>query len=261
MNKIVQYNYKSIIQSKPKPSRTNIPKKRALLVGINYENTKYRLKGCINDVNNISNILTQKGYTCVKITDQTSMKPTKANILLLLQQLLTTSVSGDTCFFHYSGHGTSTMDRNKDELDGRDEMICPLDMNFILDDELNSLIRKYLPAGVTLFALFDSCFSGTVLDLKYNYLPHVMNSRVKETNSNVIMISGCSDSQLSADAWINNNWQGAMTNSFINSLPSSTSLVSLLQKMRTYLFKNKYTQIPQMSTGRLVNINLPNLYV
>jgi hypothetical protein len=251
MNKLHQ-NFKAII-SPPKPKKT------ALLIGINYTNTTSQLGGCINDIQNISKLLKNKGYTCSLMTEFTPIKATKNNILKAFTQLLTNSKSGDSLFFHYSGHGTNTVDRNKDELDGRDEMICPCDFNMISDDELNKIIQTNLKPNVTLFALFDSCFSGTVLDLKYNYSPNVMNPRVAETKSNVIMISGCRDNQTSADTVINNQWCGAMTNAFLTCV-NAPSLNILVNNMRNYLKKNNYSQIPQLSSGQFLNINQHRLY-
>ena len=245
---ITNYNFKTLI----KPV---VPKKRALLVGINYLRTQYQLNGCINDVVNVSNFLKTKGYTSTIITDTTPIRATKNNILNLLKQLFITSKPGDTCFFHYSGHGTNTVDRNGDEADRRDEQIVPCDFNLILDDELKALIQNFLPDNVTLFALFDSCFSGTVLDLKYNYFPTFLNSKDSETKSNVIMISGCTDKQTSADALINKKWAGAMTTSFLQSVKGASSISVLLHRMQKYLATNKFTQIPQLSTGKMLNIN------
>ena len=108
------------------------------------------------------------------LTDDTNKKPNKQNIIYTLTNLLVNSISGDSLFFLFSGHGTCTSDLNRDELDGQDELIVPIDArnirSCILDDELNLIIKNNLKPGVKLFALFDSCFSGTILDLKYNYL-------------------------------------------------------------------------------------------
>ena len=260
--RVVHQNYKAMIQpTLPKPvSKPPVPKsKRALLVGSNYPNTSSSLQGCLNDVLNVASVLTAKGYACALVTDFTALKPTRTNILMSLQSLLTLSTSGDTCFFLFSGHGTNTRDRNGDEMDGKDEMICPCDFNMISDDELNALIKKYLKQGVTLIALFDSCFSGSVLDLKYSYFPVAINSRVKDTTSTVVMISGCRDNQTSADANINNKWQGAMTASFLNSISTSPTIATLLNNMRLYLAANKYTQVPQLSSGKPLNANI--LYI
>ena len=56
------------------------------------------------------------------------------------------------------------------ESDGYDETILPTDFKQagqIRDTELNQVLVRPLPQGVTLHALFDSCHSGTALDLPY----------------------------------------------------------------------------------------------
>lgn len=247
--------------------------KNALLIGINYRGTSNELYGCINDTNNVKNLLDQFGYNkYVFLTDDTNKKPTKKNILEALTNLLVNSVSGDTLFFLYSGHGTCTTDVNKDELDGQDELIVPIDAynisTCILDDELNNIIRKELKQGVNLFALFDSCFSGTVLDLKYNYLDNtnnlntVINPNVPETSGQVIMISGCMDNQTSADAYVSYNGKnmgaGAMTFSFLKTIQQlgvNITIKTLIESMRGLLKDNGYEQIPQLSSGKEINID------
>jgi hypothetical protein len=78
--------------------------------------------------------------------------------------------AGDCLFFHFSGHGSQQDDRTGLEEDGYNETIVPLDYQtngMITDDELFDLIAKPLPEGVHLTTIFDSCHSGTVLDLPY----------------------------------------------------------------------------------------------
>ena len=59
--------------------------KKALLIGINYVGTENELNGCINDVKNMKTMLIDKlGYKSQNITmltDETTKKPTKSNIL------------------------------------------------------------------------------------------------------------------------------------------------------------------------------------
>jgi hypothetical protein len=251
---------------------TNNVKKNALLIGINYRGTSSELSGCINDTKNVSALLEQRfGYKSVFLTDDTMKKPTKQNIINELTNLLVQSVSGDSLFFLYSGHGTCTTDLNGDETDKQDELIVPIDAtnirSCILDDELNQIIRNGLKAGVKLFALFDSCFSGTVLDLRYNYLDNsnqlstTIHLNVPETYGQVIMISGCMDSQTSADTYVNyggkNMASGAMTFAFlktIEQLGTNIALKTLVETMRTFLKDNHYDQIPQLSCGQATNI-------
>jgi hypothetical protein len=244
------------------------PKKNALLVGINYKGSPNELYGCINDTNNIKTLLQDrfafKNY--LFLTDDTNKKPTKQNIITELTNLLVNAVSGDTLFFLYSGHGTCTTDLNGDELDSQDELIVPIDatsiQSCILDDELNKIIQTNIKNGVKLFLLFDSCFSGTVLDLKYNYLDYFNNPNVLETLGQVIMISGCMDNQTSADAYVNYNGKntssGAMTFAFlktIQELGTNISLKTLIESMRSLLKNNGYDQVPQLSSGKAIDIN------
>jgi hypothetical protein len=251
---------------------TSLPQRKtsdkfALLIGINYKNTHKELYGCINDTKNIQNILqTKYGFkNFVFLTDDTNNKPTKQNIIYALTKLLVNSISGDSLFFLYSGHGTCTADLNNDELDRQDELIVPINAtnikSCILDDELNQIIKNNLKPGVKLFALFDSCFSGTILDLKYNFdnLDNItVNPNIVDTLGQVFMISGCTDKQTSDDAFINNQNTGAMTFSFIQTIEqygTSITLKQLVENMRKLLTDNGFQQIPQLSSGKSVDIN------
>jgi hypothetical protein len=240
--------------------------KNALVVGINYIGTQNQLEGCINDANSISSLLTSEGFQNIKLlTDNTSVKPTKNNIINEFTNLLANANSGDVIFFFYSGHGSYTQDQNNEEFTGYDQMIVPCDLNCIVDDDLKKIINKNLKNNVTLIAMFDSCFSESVLDLKYQYLDSLNNNNFTENNNqtdttgNVIMISGCSDIQTSADAIINGKNQGALTWAFLETFKSQNNLTwkQLLEGMRGSLKNKNFTQIPQLSCGKFININTP----
>ena len=247
--------------------------KKALCIGINYIGSPYELNGCINDVNNIkSKLMSNYGFNetdILIVTDDpttSKIKPTKTNMLNEIKNLLVNAKSDDLLFLSFSGHGSQTTDLNRDEKDGLDEMILSADLQSITDDSLNSLIRTSIPASstnVSLLVLFDSCHSGTMLDLKYQYLDTLNNNNVtlneknEDTICNVVMISGCLDSQTSMDAYINKKSQGAMTWSFLESLNTKPTITwkELIQSMRTLLSESKYEQIPQLSSGKLLNLD------
>ena len=239
-------------------------KKNALLIGCNYIGTEYELGGCINDVENIQNKLkSQYGFNNILImSDNTSKKPTKVNILDEIKTLLTNSNRGDILFLSFSGHGTTMKDTSGDEKDGLDEMFVPLDFNCISDDEIKTFINNNLKKDVTLFALFDCCHSGTILDLRYqyfdseNYDNSTENKKERETNGNIIMISGCRDNQTSADAYINLKYQGAMTWAFLDTVNKNPNLSwkDLITTMRSSLKTSKYEQIPQLSSGKKLDL-------
>jgi hypothetical protein len=238
--------------------------KKALLIGINYLNTEYELSGCIDDTVRMKEYLQTKGFVSFNImTDLTSKKPTKINILDEFKLFLSNASNGDILFFYFSGHGSYTNDNNNDEMDKKDEMIISKDLQGVIDDELKTILKNNLKKNVTIVGLFDSCHSGTILDLKYNYLDsnnydkYSENNKVSECDGNVIMISGCRDSQTSSEALINNKAQGVLTWSFIKAmeeLPNS-SWREILKYMRTLLKSNKYSQIPQLSTDSFYDID------
>ena len=240
--------------------------KKALLIGINYTGTSNELNGCINDTKSIADRITQNGFNNVTIlTDLTAKRATKANILAEIKNLLVNSQAGDLLFLLYSGHGTYQQDKNNDETTGFDQCIVPCDFNVIVDDELKSIIQANLKPNVTFFAMFDSCFSGSVLDLKYQYLDslnydkYTENDKELETPGDVFMISGCTDYQTSADAVINNNANGAMTWSLLEALKQqpSCSWRELVKKMRDLLKTSSFSQIPQFSSGTFEDIDSP----
>jgi hypothetical protein len=99
-----------------------------------------------------------------------------------------------------------------------------------------------------------------MLDLKYNYridnlLTYTAHDNFKDTECDVIMISGCEDHDFSSDAYIKYEYQWAMTASFLNLFEDDLSYYDLIVKMRNWLKYNKFTQIPQLSSGKYINVN------
>ena len=267
----------SKLKSIAKPKPINI--KKGLLIGLNYVGTASELSGCINDTDNLKNLLTSKNYfkdnelILMRDGDQGDLHPTKANIMKQLANLVTFANNNKNnnvlLFVAYSGHGSYVADKNGDEADRRDEVICPLDFQtagFIVDDNIRKLFIDKLPANVKLVMLFDSCFSGTVCDLKYAYKVDTNNTvsaamKLSQTKCSVVMISGCRDTQTSADAYEVDpttnayEYQGAMSASFIANYNNNITYNQLITNMRTWLKLHQYTQVPQLTTGKLVNID------
>ncbi|KDR73066.1 hypothetical protein GALMADRAFT_252495 [Galerina marginata CBS 339.88] len=164
-------------------------KKKALCVGINYFGQQGELRGCINDVKNIQGFLiSEYGYKredMVILTDDATnprMQPTRENIIQAMQWLVRGAQPNDSLFFHYSGHGGQTKDLDGDEGDGFDEVIYPVDYeanSHIVDDLMHDLLVKPLPPGCRMTAIFDSCHSGSAMDLPYIYSTE---GKVKEPN-------------------------------------------------------------------------------
>lgn len=262
--------------------------KKALLVGINDYKGISDLRGCINDVTNMRNILkTYLGFSNRDIRVLVDSRASKTNIIHRLKYMVAKAKAGDFLVFHFSGHGSQVRDRNNDELEDRlDELICPYDMNwdgtYITDDTLNSIFSK-LPKGVLLEVFLDSCHSGTGLrdasglgrpeslgpenPTLPRYLPPPIDIECRlegeedeltltrsftgadRSTVHHILWSGCKDNQTSADAYINNSYNGAFTYFFCKHMRSSGGRVSrkeLLKRVRQSLYNGGYSQIPQL---------------
>lgn len=247
--------------------RQQIKKRKALLIGINYYETQYKLSGCITDVESLNNKFCSS-YDIKMITDLTNKKPTRSVILSEFTALLESANSGDTVLFTFSGHGSHTTDLNREEIDGQDEMIISSDLQYIIDDDFKTIIHQKLKTGATLIALFDSCHSGTILDLKYSYPSYTTSVSTSlntiDTNGNVILISGCLDNQTSAEADIvEGKVSGAMTWSLLETLkryPTGLTWNTLLINMQKMLKSYGFNQIPQLSSGRPLNTSSPILF-
>ncbi|KAI0697939.1 caspase domain-containing protein [Cerioporus squamosus] len=254
-------------------------RRRALCIGINYKGQPNELYGCINDARNVVKFLRRHGYKSediVLLTDDATdprSRPTRANILDAMHWLVKGAQPHDSLFFHYSGHGGQVKDRDGDERDGYDEIIFPLDhkrTGYIVDDLMHTIMVKKLPVGCRLTALFDSCHSGSVLDLPYLYSSNgrVKGSQVtakwldyKSTTADVISWSGCKDSQTSADTWEAGTATGAMSFAFMSSLQQNPNATyqELLRAIRVIL-KKKYSQKPQLTSSHHIDTNLKFIF-
>jgi hypothetical protein len=252
--------------------------KLALLIGINYIGQNSELNGCINDIMNIKQILMSKmGFkkrNIIVLSDRSAIKPTTKNILRYLRLLTYRSNQGfGELFLHYSGHGSYVQDYSGDEWDGRDEVIVPVDYKtagVISDDMIFAILRR-INKKTKLTCIMDCCHSGTILDLPFQMVYYKRRNRWARVNrnvcgANICMISGCRDYQTSADAKIKEKrteiWQGAMTWSLLQTLKKTNYKISinhLINSMRVLLKKSRYTQIPQMTSTKLININSPFL--
>ncbi|XP_061365474.1 metacaspase-1-like [Gastrolobium bilobum] len=250
------------LRAPPPPPPSAYGNKRAVLFGITYGNRVNKIKGSVNDVQCMKYFLIEKlGFSSDSIrmlTDDPVEKnplriPTKHNMRMAMRWLVEGCQRGDSLVFHFSGHGSREADLNMDELDGYDEAICPVDYEHegkILDDEINATIIRPLPHGAKLHALFDTCFSGTVLDLPfmcrmnrkgyYGWEDH-RNPRAgyKGTGGGLaVCISACDDDGNAADtsAFSGMESAGALTYSFIQAMQDEPKLITygrLLSAMRS----------------------------
>ena len=146
-------------------------KKRALLYGINnyYHEDVPDLRGCVNDVKNISKLLKESfGFPASAIRGRTDKEVVLKTIVDDWKWLVRDAQPGDQLVFHFSGHGSQVANEQDDDIesDGLDEILCLYDMDFndpetyLLDDTIGEWIDKLKP-GVKLTFLLDCCHSGT----------------------------------------------------------------------------------------------------
>lgn len=239
--------------------------KSALLFGLLYHDTANELKGCQNDIKNVQQYLKTIGYEKFTILmDDKDDKlyesptcPTRNNILKALREAIEAQQENDELFIQYSGHGSYTKDKNGDEVDRRDESICPVDGEHIIDDELFEIISKINPKAKC-FVLFDSCHSGSAIDLPFRYF--CGNRSVRENNhtgnANIIFISGCKDKQTSSDTVEDDQNTGAMTWALLKILNRYKGVSQknrtitwrdLIVDMRILLKTYQYKQVPQLN--------------
>jgi len=243
--------------------------RRALLIGINYIGTSDKLLGCINDVIIMKEVLKDKfnieDKNILTLTDNTTYKPNKENILNAFDWLLSEENSkafdgkkkykiSDNpllLFFQYSGHGSSTRDKNDDEEDGSDETLVPLDYKkkgMIVDDVIRSSFINKINSKSYLYSLLDCCQSGTNMDLKYvisyknDSTDLNVNKKVESTNSHIILFSGCKDSQSSLDSNQDGNPCGLATYCFLKCLKENNYKISInnLYDKYYHLVTNEY---------------------
>ncbi|MEX0286130.1 MAG: caspase family protein [Paracoccaceae bacterium] len=157
----------------------------ALLIGAStYDNLdeRYWLKGPSNDVDLIRTYLTETSPVPFSTDNvfvladglEGSEKPTLAAIREEFARLAEVAGEGDFVYLHFSGHGTQAPALNPEtELDGLDELFLPVDIgpwndtvgaveNGLVDDEIGELIGAIRAKGASVWAVFDSCHSGTV---------------------------------------------------------------------------------------------------
>ena len=263
--------------------------RQALLIGINrYKIPGADLRGCVNDVRNMEAVLTRHcGFKPGDITKLTDLAATKKAMQAAIRDLVRNARKGDVLLLHYSGHGSNVPDANGDEADHRDEILCPADLDWkdpLTDDWLRTTFDK-LRKGVSLTVVMDCCHSGTntrallPLDAPIvpRYLPNPWDIMAEESNRKLrgkvrgglrrsprarrrkrdvveadipeLLVAGCRDTQTSADAYIGDSYNGALTYSLAAVLAEAEGQISyrdLHSKTAARLTKDGYDQVPQL---------------
>lgn len=238
--------------------------RKAMIVGSNYFGDN-SLNGCLNDCVNMRNLLISVfGFNDANIlkVDDNNLFPSKDNITREFTKLISLANDGDILFFHFSGHGTQVKTNDANETDGMNEVIMTNEkthLDYITDDELKAMIRDNLKTNATIIALFDSCHSGTAMDLKWEY-DNVKKEFIENANDyqipipgNIIMFSSCRESEVSADFYVEYESQGILSYEFIKCVRNNpqTTISDLLKTMRAKM----KGQVPQLLCNSKIDVD------
>ena len=263
--------------------------RKALLIGINkYQVPGADLRGCVNDVKNLGSALTDLyGFKKADISVLTDGAATKKAMERGIKDLIASGRKGDVLVLHYSGHGSNVPDNDGDEADDRDEILCPTDLDWkdtLRDDWLRKALNKTRD-GVHLTVIMDCCHSGTNTraitppdaPIKERYLPHPKDLLAAESGRELsgkvrgelrksrhgkrevkdivnadlpeLLITGCRDTQTSADAFINLRYNGALTFSLVDAIRKTRGRLTYRQlhdRAAATLKARKFEQVPQL---------------
>ncbi len=157
-------------------------RKYGFLVGVsNYPNLeqRFQLLGPDNDAQLMRSVLRQMQVEDKDIKllySAHTKRPTRENIIGGLRELAAKTTAKDFVYLYFAGHGSRQPARAGDteEEDQLDEIFLPEDVGTwnnqigaveraITDNEINALITAIRANGTFVWAIFDSCHSGTML--------------------------------------------------------------------------------------------------
>jgi hypothetical protein len=263
--------------------------KRALLIGINrYQVPGADLRGCVNDVKNLGAALVELyGFQKADITLLVDADATKKAMQAGIRKLVHDAKKGDVIVLHYSGHGSNVPDDDGDEADRRDEILCPTDLDWkdpLTDDWLRTTFDR-LRDGVSLTVIMDCCHSGSNTrvivppdaPVKERFLPSPWDLVAAESGRQLkgkvktelrrssrsarktkdivtadmpeVLVTGCRDTQTSADAFIDGSYTGALTFALIQAMrqgPGALTYRQLHDRASAVLKAKRFEQVPQL---------------
>jgi hypothetical protein len=252
----------------------------------------------VNDVRNLAAALVDLyDFRTSDITTLVDLEATQKAMQTSIARLIRAARKGDVLVLHYSGHGSNVPDADGDEADSRDETLCPTDLDWknpFTDDWLRRTFDG-LRDGVSLTVIMDCCHSGTNTraiappdaPVKQRYLPSPWDLVAAESGRRLrgraapglrrsspaarrrqdvvnaelpeVLITGCRDTQTSADAFIDGAYTGALSYALVQAMRSSGGRITyrqLHERAATLLKKKRFEQVPQLE-GRAARFDQP----
>lgn len=241
------------------------------------------------------------GFAAKEIKVVTDYKATQAKMQADIDRLIRGAKDGDVLLLHYSGHGANVPDDNGDEADFRDEILCPTNLDWnnpLTDDWLRKTFDLLGKKKVNLTVIMDCCHSGSNTRLLAppdapsipRFLPCPLDllavesgrkltgerritkalakraatarkKDVVEVDMPEVLITGCRDTQTSADAFIDGSYNGALTFHLVKAINEKNGNVTyrdLHTRTIALLKAGRYDQVPQLE-GRKENLDRPFL--
>lgn len=204
------------------------------------------LRGCLTDWNNFlqldKELEIKESNTISLIAD----RYTKELATEAVSHFASIMEPGDMLLGSNSSHGTQVPDNDGDEQNGYDEALIDNVGSYILDDEIYAGLKKFRH-GTLVVAFLDNCHAGT-MDRGYNQPNwHLMSPDIK---CYAAFFLGCKEDQTAADAYINNEYQGALTYYALKSLREynfDITYGNLLEVVNAKLKSAGYRQIAQLA--------------
>jgi len=145
-----------------------MPAKKALLAGVNsYKNQNFNLRGCINDVDSLAQVLiTTRGFAPEDIVILKDAQATQAGIMDGVRKLFEGVAEGDILVFGYSGNGTQ-FSKSDDQtvVEGLVPYETTTTASLVSNRYINTIARqaisaKNLAGKMNFTAIYDCCHSG-----------------------------------------------------------------------------------------------------
>lgn len=197
---------------------------KALLIENSYKGTKDELRGGANDIKVMLGLIPDFDVTVLK-------DPSRDKFIEAFTDLLKSDFS--IKIFYYSGHGS-------------ENQVITADFLNIKDEVFKGLIHHLKGS---LFAIFDSCYSGSMLDLKYTYSyeeDRLIENDVPETPGDIYLLSS---TYLSYEVKVNNKFNGLLT--LLLEKADTTTWRSLIRSID----EGDYTDSPVFSTSKKIDMN------
>lgn len=243
----------------------------SLTCGLNdYPGVENDLRGCVNDAYDVAEKLKNKFniYSTTLLNNELTVH----NFKEIAGNYIDDAKENDFVFIHISSHGTKVLDDTNIETDGYLEAVVFYDGIFT-DKQMRQLLAMK-SKGVRIFIILDSCFSGGMIRafslfgrfgkrlpyakpkfLMTEYV-HPFAKRIRKfaydeneeagKKSDIIMLTGCSDTEYSYDAEFHGRPNGALTYYVCKLMDAGMNYEKLYKLLQSKLPSNIYPQHPKL---------------